>query len=512
MKSPPNEKAAGTLAPTAPKHETRPQDASLLANCKHEPLEFNCLPHALGAEKSVLSVMLKEPDDYADQPDLTEDHFYLPAYKTILAAMRQLAADGKPIELTTFFQHLTDTGQIDDIGGPATLTELMSYAPTTKHFNHHVSELNDKLCQRLLILAGRAAANLDELEHDRLIAERLAVMQASSGGMADIISARAFDVSNPPADPPPMVRLGTHGIFTAGNLSAIIADRKAGKSSCVAALMAAIMAPPHSQGDFLGFAAENPAGKAVVHFDTEQSPADHHALIMRAMRRAGISEPPPWFSSYQLTGLSLADRTRFVEAVCKREADKYGGLQGVVIDGIADLCRDPNDQAESFDLVEKWHNFSVNESCVVLAVLHLNPGTEKSRGHLGSQLERKAETPLMIKKNTAGISTMYATHARAAHFPENEGFSFQWCDTEQMHVSITKDERNQARDELKRNKAADEAHRIMAGLPPMSYSALVLAIEVKLGVKERAAKNRVKNWLESGIITKLENGNYALPD
>ena len=472
----------------------------------------NALPHALGQEKAVLSVMLREPDDFADQPQLTADHFYLPAHGTILAAMRQLAADGKPIELTTLFQHLTDTGKIDDIGGAATLTELLSSAPTTAHFNHHMAELNDKLCQRLFILAGHAAANLDEAEHDRLMQERLAVMQASTGGMADIISARAFDVCNPPADPPPMVRLGTHGIFTAGNLSAIIADRKAGKSSCVAALMAAIIAPPHSQGDFLGFTAENPAGKAVVHFDTEQSPADHHALIMRAMRRAGISEPPPWFSSFQLTGLSLADRTRFVEAVCKREADQHGGLQAVIIDGIADLCRDPNDQAESFDLVEKWHNFSVNKSCVVLAVLHLNPGTEKSRGHLGSQLERKAETPLMIKKNAAGISTMYATHARKAHFPESEGFSFQWCDTEQMHVSITKDERNQARDELKRNKAADEANRIMAGLPPMSYSALVLAIEVKSGVKERAAKNRVKDWLESGIITKLENGNYALPD
>jgi len=512
MSSLPEMQGAAPLR-TAPIEFTQGQHTRSLAKSKHESLDVEtALPHALGTEKAVLSVMLREPDDFADQPQLTADHFYLPAHRVILATMRQLTADGKPIELTTFFQHLADTGKIDDIGGPATLTEIMCYAPNTAHFNHHMEELNDKLYQRLSILAGRALVNLDEAEHDRLIAQRLAVMQESSGGMADIISARAFDVSNPPADPPPMVRLGTHGIFTAGNLSAIIADRKAGKSSCVAALMAAIIAPPHSQGDFLGLTAENPAGKAVVHFDTEQSPADHHALIMRALRRAGLSEPPAWFSSYQLTGLSLADRTRFVEAVCKREADQHGGLQAAIIDGIADLCRDPNDQAESFDLVEKWHNFSVNQSCVVLAVLHLNPGTEKSRGHLGSQLERKAETPLMIKKNSAGISTMFASHARKAHFPENEGFSFQWCDTAQMHVSITKDERNQARDEIKRNKAADEANRIMAGLPPMSYTELCQLIESESDVGTRTAKNRVKDWLESGIITKHENGNYSLPD
>ena len=184
LKSPPNEKVAGTdKAPTTPKHETRPKDTSSLAKSKQEPLDIeSALPHALGAEKAVLSVMLREPDEYADQPQLTADHFYQPAHGTILAAMRQLAANGKPIELTTFIQHLTDTGQIDDIGGPPTLSELMCYAPTARHFNHHMAELNDKLCQRLFILAGHAAANLDEAEHDRLIAERLAVMQANGGG------------------------------------------------------------------------------------------------------------------------------------------------------------------------------------------------------------------------------------------------------------------------------------------------------------------------------------------
>ena len=500
-------------APSNP--ETRPQDTSSLANCKQEPLDIlSALPHALGQEKAVLSVLLQYPNKLAEPHGITAGTFYKPAHQIMFRLFQDIAKRGKPedVELVALVQRLIDSGELESVGGPAAITEIASYCPSASHFANHCQTLHEKHGERLLVLAGIAAMNGDAVEHDRLIAERLAVMQASSGGMADIISARAFDVSNPPADPPPMVRLGTHGIFTAGNLSAIIADRKAGKSSCLAALMAAIMAPPHSQGDFLGFIAENPAGKAVVHFDTEQSPAHHHALIMRAMRRAGISEPPPWFSSYQLTGLSLADRTRFVEAVCKQKADQHGGLQAVIIDGIADLCHDPNDPPESFALVEKWHNFSVNESCVVLAVIHLNPGTEKSRGHLGSQLERKAETPLMIKKSAAGVSTMYATHARAAHFPESEGFSFQWCDTEQMHVTISKDERNRARDELKRNKAADEANRIMAGLPPMSYSALVLAIEVKSDCKERTAKNRVKDWLESGIIIKLENGNYALPD
>lgn len=342
--------------------------------------------------------------------------------------------------------------------------------------------------------------------------DELKEMQAKGSPIPpELIAKRAFDITNPPEDPPPMVRLGAHGIFTAANLSAFVADRKAGKSSALAALMGAIMAPPNTQADFLGFTAENPQERAVVHFDTEQSPADHHALVMRSLRRAGLSQPPPWFTSYQLTGLCLADKIAFVDEVCRIENEKHGGLQMVIIDGIADLCCDPNDQEESFALVEKWHNFSVNEKCVVLVVLHLNPGTEKSRGHLGSQLERKVETPLIIKKSDDGVSTMFCTHARKAHIKYKDGFSFQWCDNAKMHVTVSQETVQQAKDTAKHNKARDEAHKAMAAGELMAHSALVDAIMGALDLQARAAKSRIASWYADGIIIKHPCGSYSRP-
>jgi hypothetical protein len=35
---------------------------------------------------------------------------------------------------------------------------------------------------------------------------------------------------------------------------------------------------------------------------------------------------------------------------------------------------------------------------LIVGVIHFNPGGEKTRGHLGSQLERKAETNLRLDK------------------------------------------------------------------------------------------------------------------
>jgi hypothetical protein len=489
------------------------------------------------AEKALLGLLLSNETSVSEleAQGITADHFH--CYRIPFDEIATFAKKGGG-DVTLLVMQAHENGTLEDIGGAHFFTStalegsasaLSSYVMALRqsHGKRLVMQAGGKLASNpadpeamAQIIAGQAEIDLSSngsiasmIEAmAQIIAGQAEIDLSSNGSIASMIEARSFNVSTPPDDPPPMVKLGKHGIMTAGNLSALIADRKAGKSSAESAIIAAMIAPPFSQGDFLGFTADNPEEKAVVHFDTEQSPADHHNLILRALRRAGLQEPPPWFSSYSLTGLSLAERKRFIDHVCDCEAIKHGGLQMVLIDGIADLCTDPNDPRESFDLVGKWHEFAVNQDCVVLVVLHLNPGTEKSRGHLGSQLERKAETPLMIKKNAKGISTMYATHARKAHFPESEGFSFQWCDDAQMHVSISQAERNQARDEVKRNKAADEANKIMAGRNPMTYTELCHEIEICSGVGSRTAKNRIRDWLDNGIITKSISGQFSLKD
>ena len=35
----------------------------------------------------------------------------------------------------------------------------------------------------------------------------------------------------------------------------------------------------------------------------------------------------------------------------------------------------------------------------ILCVLHTNPGSDKARGHLGSSLQRKAETVIFVHRN-----------------------------------------------------------------------------------------------------------------
>ena len=112
------------------------------------------LPHALGPEKSLLSSMLQDPQEYigvAIEEKLTKEHFYLPAHSTLFGFLIELFEGGHEVELVSLVQRLLDRGLLDRVGGPAALTDLYTYAPSPGHFRHHLQHVKDKFVLRSII-------------------------------------------------------------------------------------------------------------------------------------------------------------------------------------------------------------------------------------------------------------------------------------------------------------------------------------------------------------------------
>ena len=112
------------------------------------------LPHALGPEKSLLSSMLQDPQEYigvAIEEKLTKEHFYLPAHSTLFGFLIELFEGGQEVELVSLIQRLIDRGLLDRVGGPAALTDLYTYAPSPGHFRHHLQHVKDKFVLRSII-------------------------------------------------------------------------------------------------------------------------------------------------------------------------------------------------------------------------------------------------------------------------------------------------------------------------------------------------------------------------
>ncbi|BCX49765.1 replicative DNA helicase [Haloferula helveola] len=112
------------------------------------------LPNALGPEKSILSSMLKDPEQWivrAQEEGLSRDHFYLPAHGLLYETVVDLNNKGTEIELVSLVQLLHDRGILDHIGGPSAITDIYTYAPNAAHFATHLGIVKEKHVLRSII-------------------------------------------------------------------------------------------------------------------------------------------------------------------------------------------------------------------------------------------------------------------------------------------------------------------------------------------------------------------------
>jgi hypothetical protein len=391
--------------------------------------------------------------------------------------------------------------------------QVVAFPPSPEHCGPAVSKLRDfhieKRERELGSIIARKIESGDSIEAE--LAELATIKAgAKTGDLASLLSERIFDFGNCPVKPIPILSLCGMPICTPGNLTNIQGPVKSGKSAVEEAIMAAAMNGNRQGSDTLGFVAENPKGFALLHFDTEQSRFDHDALVRRALRRARVTEPPAWFASYSTADLDIGQRRRAIRHAMVKAQESHGGIFAVMIDGIGDLCADPNDPEEAFDLVHELHALTITYDCAIVTVLHENPGSEsgKTRGHLGSQLERKAETNLRLAKDKDGVTTMWADRARHCYLPKEKGPCFSWNDSEEMHTSCGT--AGEIKTAANREKLQSDAASAFNGTESFRHSDLMAAVGEAFDLKERAAKDRVRKWAFEGIIRKDSAGNYHL--
>jgi len=326
------------------------------------------------------------------------------------------------------------------------------------------------------------------------------------------LAERRFDFDNPPKKPDPVILIGDNTIGTPGNLVNIQAGVKAGKSATVGAIIAAAIKPEGINIDTFDIQVDNSDHKAVVHIDTEQSRYDAHWILSKAVERSFAGAPPEWLYSYSMADLGASEKKQALEQILEDIPQKHGGLFTLIIDGVADLIEDPNDPESSFAAVAMLHQVAIEHDAVVVTVLHENPNSDfgKTRGHLGSQLERKVEANLRLQKDSRdGITTLYCASARHCDLKKEDGPRFKWNDDVGMHLSCESkaEEREQDRLAGLRGKA-EMVDELNYGSEWTHKEVLDSLMQIS-GIKERAASNHLGKLKGEGfLILNTETGKY----
>jgi len=310
------------------------------------------------------------------------------------------------------------------------------------------------------------------------------------------------DFKNPPALSEMLISINDVPLGTQGNLLGITGGEGTGKSNYAGSLIAGTVCETNNTDTLGTVIKQNRENKAVLLYDTEQSEVQLYKNISCVLKRGNLTAMPDYFKAYCLTSMSRKERMQAIVQSMDRFYYQFGGIQMVVIDGIADLVKCANDEAESIGLIDELYRLAgIYKTCIV-CVLHFVPNGMKLRGHLGSELQRKAAAILSIEKDeNPQISVVKALKVRDGSPLDVPLIQFAWNKEKGMHTYLG-EKPCEEKEKRKETELTGIAKTIFSKQRRCTYMDLCGQLQSILDVKERTAKSYIKFMRENEIILK----------
>ena len=237
--------------------------------------------------------------------------------------------------------------------------------------------------------------------------------------LAVYIEEAAVSVTNNYEEAPAVLMVDDAIIGTLGNFSASIGKAKSKKTFNVSAIVASAL----SNDTVLHYRSTFPKDKRkVLYVDTEQGRYHCQNVLKRILRLADLPENKEPDNLVMLALRKYSPDMRL--AIVEQAIGTIPNLGLVVIDGIRDFLYDINSPSESTDIISKFMQWTDDKQIHIHTVLHQNKNDEHARGHIGTELNNKAETIMQVEvdKEDKTVSVVEAVHIRDREF---EPFAFR---------------------------------------------------------------------------------------
>ena len=349
----------------------------------------------------------------------------------------------------------------------------------------------------------------ETLEHQSLEVSMLNKDSFSDEELESYLSKGAIRACDKITVPPKILFVGDCTIATFGNFSASTGKAKSKKTFNISAMVAAAV----TNTTVLNYRACLPEGKrSILYFDTEQSKYHCHTVLERIYKLSGLSlqKDDPRLMFWGLREYTPKLRIAVIDYALR----KYEGVGLVIIDGLRDLMYDINNGKEATDVMTVLMAWTSVYDLHIHTVLHLNKNDNNPRGHIGTELENKAETVLIISKNIQNnsISEVKPMHMRDKEFTT---FAFHIDDNRlpvldsSMSVTVVKP-REKSLVSLDNEVHKEILCRLFEEHAPSKYSELVeLVSQAYEAAGYKRGMNGIKNLLKllssKGIIVKEGN-------
>ncbi|MBR1593781.1 MAG: AAA family ATPase [Alloprevotella sp.] len=298
------------------------------------------------------------------------------------------------------------------------------------------------------------------------------------------------------------------GIFALRDIHAVKAKQKAGKTTALKVIMAALLLGEKFR---LKSLLEKPK---ILFFDTEQSRTDTKRIILDVMQMTGL-DPDYVNDRVVLQSLRRCEQDDLLPMLHQAIEDEKP--QVVFIDGIVEFVASFNDEALAKTLIKDLLVLCDEHNCAIVCVLHTNKAEEdhNMRGHLGTMLAQKAATVLECSKERGSrVITVSCSEARHEE-PSDWSIAFDQdghiVDADELHRQLQeqrKAEQLQRRQEtLEKEKKArlEQCLRIIRDKGGFVSRKQLTEILVKVLERKRpTVATYISEWLKDNAVVEID--------
>jgi len=208
----------------------------------------------------------------------------------------------------------------------------------------------------------------------------------------DLLKIAKYDPdSNPPPDTT-VLTIGGRPVGSLGNFAALTGKPKAGKTTFLASMLGSAYLP----GDIWDIKLTTPVDRPFIqYYDTEQSLYYFHRLMTRVKKMIGMENLPRNLSGFLLREFDPAKLMQMIELGIALNPN----ASIIFIDGFLDLCENYNDERASLGVIRWLKRITKQYNVFILGVIHQSKKEAYSLGHLGSAVDRWAESTMQIEKD-----------------------------------------------------------------------------------------------------------------
>lgn len=318
--------------------------------------------------------------------------------------------------------------------------------------------------------------------------------------------------TTPIRPPVPVITINGETISTEGNITTISGASKSGKSAFTSILIAGAISRDGILIDGLEavHVQPNDKEKAVIHIDTEQARHKHQHNVKTILRRTGMDTCPDNLLSYNVRELDLNECAATTAGICEAAQHQFGGIHLMVIDGIADYITDVNDPIQSNAVVKFFEELAIKYSMPILVIVHTNPGSDKERGHLGSQCQRKSESVITVKTE-GDISFIEPKFLRMAGKGSIPLIQFMYDKNKGYHVGCgIRTEDQDKKDSARVESIMKISAAVFGGQKAYGYNEAIEAIIKESSKGVNAAKDMFKEMKAHKMIEQGADKNWRI--